>query len=90
MQKFRMEKPDFQAWKEGNEWFWEYLRQTIEDHEGALDSIKADLVECPDSDVEELRRRSVVVQARIDVMEDMLDLTFEGLAATYTEWEEAA
>ncbi len=90
MQQFRMTESEFQMWKEGNEWFWDLLRQIVEDHENGLDGIKEALISCPDSDVEELRRRSVAAQARLGAFEDMLGLTYEGVQDMFEGWREAA
>lgn len=83
--QLQMTEDQFPAWKEGNEWFWDYIGKIVEEHEASLETYKQALVECSDSDVEILRRRAVVVEARIGALQDILDLTYEGVSESYLE-----
>lgn len=72
----KLDKEEFDRWKEGNQWFWEYLEETTVRFKEALDKISHQMTN-PKADLVELQKNAIEIQACINNMQDIIGLTWE-------------
>lgn len=77
MNKETFKVEDFQEWKEANKWFWDHLTGVQEQFEGLLEGIKERVLYCPSSEVEDVRRAAVELDAKISCIKEIIDLDYE-------------